>query len=733
MAGAAVCLIAGIFLYKAAPVFIFITAAILLTAILLIRIKFNKMHIAYIIFPVLMIIGYLDAAYQQNLYKETPSGKACVEGMIYNVKESSYGYQLFIRKNIFDKKRYVVLTDTYYPNGSRIIAKGNFSEFSIPTNPGEFDSRTYYNSLKICCRIKADEIIVKNEHYNLIYYYASRASDKINSTYNKICDEKYASVFGAMLLGKKDELDSELRDLLSSGGIGHILAISGLHISMIGMAVYKLLRKADMNYLISMIVSSLFIFFYGIMTGNGVSTIRALIMFSVYVYANVAEKTYDMISAASLAALISLIDSPMLIYNCSFLLSYMAVVGIVYVYGALSKSINCKNKIINGFAASLSIQICTLPVTLYFFYQVPVLSVFLNIIVIPLMSIVMFSAVSGGIAGLVFTGPGMIFIGPAVYIIKFYEWLCKLNEKIPWSVYTAGRPSIFRIFIYYLLVFLIVYLVTEKKKNKINLGIAACVLFLMVKIRTGFTAVFLDVGQGDCIFMQNKDGTTFLVDCGSSDKKMLYEYTLKPFLLSQGCDRLDYVIVTHCDSDHISGLKELFINNDIKVSNLVMPDTTLIDSDYENLVSIAESAGSSVSRIYEGMNLKRKDMSVCCLHPEPDYITSEKNDYSTTLLVRYKDYGILLTGDISGDVERHILDKNIPYKDINILKAAHHGSRNSNTEDFISYFNPDEVIISCGKDNSYGHPHEETLERFSKYGVRVRRTDELGAIIIHVD
>lgn len=732
MTGAAICLIAGILLRKAAPVYLFFVITIILVVISLIRIKFKKMHTAYIFFPILVITGYLCLGYQNKICDEPVADQVCIEGFVYNVKESDFGYQIFIRKNIFDKKRYVVMSDTYYPKGSRIKVQGKNTGFSSPTNPGEFDSKTYYNSLKIHSRIKADSILLIRKCENPVYYCASKVSDRIDEVFHGICNEKYASIFGAMVLGRKDELDNEVKDLLSSGGIGHILAISGLHISLIGMGIYKFLRKFGINYVITMIVSSGLIFFYGIMTGNGVSTIRAFIMFSVYVYANVAEKTYDMISAASLAAIVSLIDSPLLLFNCSFLLSYMAVVGIVYVYNSISKCINCQNKIVNGFVISLSIQIATLPITLYFFFRVPVFSVLLNIIVIPLMSIVMVSVILAGIFGIVGMGAGMLMIGPAVYIMKFFEWLCKLNKKINFAVYTAGRPEMFRIIAYYFLLIIIVYLVIEKKKYKMNLCIIFCVLLITIKIKTGFTIVFLDVGQGDGIFIENSDGTTFLIDCGSSDRKNIYEYILKPFLLSNGHSKLDYVIVTHCDSDHISGINEMLQKNDINVENLIMPDTALIEQNYEKLVLLAGESGIKVSKISEGMSLKKENLFMYCIHPEMGYLSNEKNDYSTTLLVKYKDFKVLLTGDISGSIEKQIIEKYIPFNDISVMKAPHHGSKNSNSEEFISYFLPDEVIISCGKDNSYGHPNRETLGRFLQYGINIRRTDELGAIRIHI-
>lgn len=726
------CFIAGIALAYAAPVIFMILIVLILTAYLTYRIKTQKIKTEYLFLPILIIIGYLCMEKQSNIYLDFPKGMADFEGVIYDVKESGDGYYIFIRNSIFDKERVMIFTEEKYRKGSLVNVKGEYEGIKKPTNPGQFDSRTYYNSLKVIGKVRCDKITVINEKYNLVYYAAARTTEFLEHQFNKICNEKYASVFNAMILGRKDELDTDIKELFSAGGISHILAISGLHISLIGMAMYRLLQRMGANYLASMLLSSAFILFYGIMTGNGVSTVRAFIMFVVYVYANVVGKTYDMISAAALAAIVSLIDSPLLIFNCSFLLSYMAVAGIVYVYGAFAKQIKMKNKFVEGFFVSLSIQITTIPITLFYFYRLPLFSVFFNLIVVPLMTLVMSSAIGGCIVSIFFVGMGRFLVAPAVYSVKLFEWICQLNKKISWSVYTAGCPQLIKIFIYYILVIGVLYLVNHCKKGKTIAALPVIILLFLIKLRTCLTITFADVGQGDSIFVLNKNGTSILIDCGSSSNRSVYEYTLKPMLYYYGCDKLDYVIVTHTDNDHISGIKNLMSENEIKINQLMLPLIGNKDEEYENLTELAKKNNTYIDYIYKGVSIKLHKLKLQCINPEKGHIYEDKNDGSTTLFLIYQDFSALLTGDITAITEDKLLRDELLFKDINVLKAAHHGSRYSNSDDFVSFLSPKEVVVSCGAGNSYGHPHIEALEVFSIYSKKIKRTDKDGAIIYKI-
>lgn len=499
---------------------------------------------------------------------------------------------------------------------------------------------------------------------------------------------------------------------------------------MLGMGVYKLLKRCGAGYVTAMLAGVGFIIFYGLVTGGGVSQTRALIMFAAAVYANVAARSYDMMSAASLSAVVMLADCPYLVHNSGFLLSFAAVFGISIVSSTLCKSFDSRNKILNSFLSGIGIQLATIPLVMYYYYRIPVLSVLLNMIVVPLMTIVMISGLSGIAMGSISRAAGTFAIGPGAIVLKFYEKICGGNLKIDGAVYTCGQPAVWKIVVYYVMLGLIIYLINKKPRRLKTFIVLVPLVFILIRPRGSFEIVFLDVGQGDGIFIRMADGTTMLVDGGSTDNSKLYEYTLEPFLLSQGVDTLDYVIVTHCDNDHISGLKSMLGESVINVVNFCMPSTTCTDEAYTALWELAQEYAQNTVEIYAGMRIGNEDSSVTCIHPSYKYDCSDRNDYSTTLIVQNDDFKALLTGDISSVQEKEITGIVRAYGPFDILKAAHHGSKYSSSEEFLDAAKPGTCVISCGTDNSYGHPHTETIERLENIKADIRRTDEEGAVTV---
>lgn len=723
--GIAAGLTVGIVLSETAGIAVLFVILLVMCSCITYNVISKKISAFYYLIPIAVIAGFIDMKYAVSIYENNSTEKSSVTGMVYLVKEKENNYELYIREDSFGRKRCIVYSDEYIEPGKYVVASGEILDFNEKRNPGEFDLAEYYHSLKIKYRINNSYIHVIDDKNNVIYNWAGRVSRKIDNVYKRICESSYASSFSAMVLGKKDDCDKEFKNLFSLAGIGHILAISGLHISLIGMGLYKLIRRMGCNFLLSMAISTGVILFYGIMTGNSVSTIRAVIMSIAAMYANFVGRTYDMMSAAALSAIIALADSPMLIFNCSFLLSYMAIIGIVYINRAFTTILNPQKKLTKNFICGLSIQLSTLPITLYFFYKLPLLSVFINLLVIPLMSVVMSSAIFAGISGIFAINLGKFLIGPAVYIMQFFVWLCRLGEKTGWQSYIAGEPALWKIAVYYIMVIIFIYL-SEKKKLFSPIFVAFGLTLILIKPVPDFETYFIDVGQGDCTYINSK-GTRILIDGGSSTNGRLYEYTLLPFLQSKGCDTLDYIFVSHTDKDHISGIIEILKKNDFKVKNMVLPDIETTDELYEELYEYSVRKKCNIIKLHKGMSFKFQKMQIQSLGPDKSEIYDDINDASEVLYVSYKNFSILFTGDISQKTEETLI-KSGNLKNVTFLKAAHHGSKNSSSPDFLGVVKPKYTIISCGKNNRYGHPHGETLERLEDIGTKVIRTDEAGAI-----
>ncbi len=247
--------------------------------------------------------------------------------------------------------------------------------------------------------------------------------------------------------------------------------------------------------------------------------------------------------------------------------------------------------------------------------------------------------------------------------------------------------------------------------------------------------------------MESKNGTTYLIDGGSSDISRVGTYRLQPFLLSQGTDYLDFAVITHSDNDHISGLKELIENGNIAIGKLVMPEIENKDEAYLALEALAQDNNISVQYIGTGDYIMDGGVRILCLHPSSGYQADSTNGYSTVLSVSYGKFDMLLTGDLEKDGENRVMklledekqwnqyfsdmiNDIPPVIDYDVLKVAHHGSKNSTFDAFLKLINPEVSLISCGRNNSYGHPHQELLERLENSGSRILITYETGAITI---
>lgn len=277
------------------------------------------------------------------------------------------------------------------------------------------------------------------------------------------------------------------------------------------------------------------------------------------------------------------------------------------------------------------------------------------------------------------------------------------------------------------------------------------------------TIAVLDVGQGDGIFMKGPEGGTYLVDGGSSDVKKVGQYRLEPFLKSQGVGVLDYVLISHGDGDHRNGVEELIERQDIgvKIRTLVLPVQEAWDEALAGLAKKAKDYGIRVVVIEPGRNIREGEMAITCIQPGNLGIKSEKaglrkentvpetgsiipvteklesgNEASMVLVVQYGQFAMLLTGDVEGEGEKQLtqqLEESYPDCTWEVLKVAHHGSKNSSTEEVLQQIQPAYAFISAGQENRYAHPHQETIERLADVGCKIYSTQENGAIIVEVE
>ncbi|MCM1046935.1 MAG: DNA internalization-related competence protein ComEC/Rec2 [Clostridiales bacterium] len=628
--------------------------------------------------------------------------------------------------------------------GSYICVRGKLRSFDTATNPGEFDARQYYQILKIQARLQNAIILKESESYSRfkesLYSLKSYLAALLDACY----EEGDASIMKAMLLGEKSGLDTDTKQLYQLNGVIHILTISGLHISIIGMGFYKLLCKLKTPNFISIPLALSVIYCYGVMSGMGVSTFRAIIMFALNIAAVLFGRTYDMLTAMSVAGILLLIEQPLYIYHSGFLFSFGAVLAIGLLRPVVKERLGDNEKVKEVMSTTISISIATLPVYLCFYYEYPLYSIFLNLIIIPGTSLLVSDGFITCAAAVCFLPLGKITAFPAHILLAFYELCCKLVMKLPNSRNIIGVPDIWQVLIFILILCFATYFCEKCTVLQFWQFILAALLCLTIRFQDGLQITLIDVGQGDSIYICAGADGRFLIDGGSSSKSDVGTYQILPFLKEEGADTLDAVFVTHMDSDHYNGISTLIEEtgqNGIKIENLILPDIDMDcrNEEYHNLEKMAAENGISVKYIHDGGSIRSGRLILTCLHPKQSEYAEDTNAASMVLYLEYEAFTALFTGDLEGTGEDavkerlkdYIIDKNDSGSmNITVLKAAHHGSRNSMQEDFLKTISPQITLISAGRDNRYGHPHEELLERVENAGSRIFRTDLGGAVTV---
>lgn len=637
--------------------------------------------------PILLILGFLSMSGQIKrppLYGAFEQEVPCeLTGKITMIVEKQWGKALYVTNNVVslsensnylcenvivfcpdddEGKEYLSnSSNEEYLVGNQVTVKGKLQKFSRPSNPGQFNEELYYQIENIDFKLEAEQIIISDAGYSKLHRLLGTIKSKLVQVYSSILAEKEAGALIAMLLGEKYLLNEEIKQLYQENGIAHVLAISGLHISLIGMFVFRLLRKLKLPTVPATTCSIFFIYSYGVLTNFSVSTNRAVVMMTIMLLSTLIGKTYDMLSATALSALIILLQNPLQILSAGFLLSFGAVLGIAILLPCFKTLFPTKNLIADSLLISVSAQAFTTPFILFFYYQLPTYSTITNLIILPFVTILTLTSILAVIVGVICMPLGVFLIGGANYILKFYEWICRMGSSIPGNLITVGRPDRLRLILCFLLIFLFVWVVRRYcKKYSLVLLALSMILLILPQRNSGLEITMLDVGQGDAIFMESNSGTTYLIDGGSSDVYKVGVNRLQPFLLYRGTDTIDYAIMTHSDEDHINGLTEIMVGKKIKIRNLVLPAIRNKDEAYLELELLAKKHGIELLFIKAGDAIKDDGLQMHCLHPSANYIAPSANAYSTVLSVRYGNFDMLLTGDLEQDGERivqEILEK----------------------------------------------------------------------------
>ena len=700
--------------------------------------------------------------------------------------------------------------------GSYVRVFGEVSPFLQATNPGEFDTAAYYRRKDCLFALRKTEITAQTKNYGRLEEFLSQLRYEAEVLFRKLLGEKNGATASAMVLGRKKGMDSEVKALYQGAGISHLLAISGLHLSLIGAGLFGLLKKVRLPVTLSAGISTWILIVYAQLTGMGISTRRALVMFLLFLAAGLLKRTPDLPTSLAVAALLLLVPKPQRILDAGFQLSFSAVLGIAVMIPVLQdgwEDAAPSLRVTDGVAgwniaracrflrqnilAGLGITMTMLPFLLIHFYEWSPWSVLLNLAVIPLMGILLPCLIGLQLVARLtalahcLELPQHLLCIAIEAIFSCYEQLCRSTMALPGSILHTGYPTWQALAVY--TIGLIALAVSGKKlRPHLRLAAAVCLMgIFLIRLPGELNVTMLDVGQGECVGIETREHHVYLVDAGSTSKKKTGQYQIIPWLKYIGTRRVEGIFITHWDEDHISAVGELLDwskSSRVKIRRIFLPDAALKDEALETLLQQIEEADVPVEYLSAGECMTDGTLQISCLHPYAKKVPEDRNDSSLVLRLSQGEFQMLLTGDLEQSGEDWLVEQarqgaeppqpiaqeqaqqgaeqpqltaqeqtqqgaepshpvtqgqTLPCAPstqpaaqnplrCTILDAGHHGASNATGEALLDLAQPELVLISCGKNNRYGHPAPETLKRLEERGIRWYSTAEVGAIQVHV-
>ena len=701
------------------------------------RIRKNK-HIGLYLFFTLLGIGsmLLNPVLKEERFFMANNGQdLSLQGKVVEVREYDYGNQYIIKpsKDNFFKSKIKVEApkDLRVPKEGDIIrARGKIEALSFPRNPGSFNERHYLMTRGIPAKLKADSLDMLKEQKKLPVL--QRIGHYYGGMFEHIMPYQEAQIMKAMLLGDKIFLSKDIQELYKDVGIAHVLAISGLHISVIAGLLWWILKKLGLSQRQQSIGVILVLWTYAALTGFSVSITRAATMMSVIILGTLIEEKPDPLTSWSFAALVLLLCNNLYLWDIGFQLSFVAVGSLIILTPFLGKIFIIPKKIRAYLAPALAVTLGTAPLIAYYYYVITPISILMNLILIPLISLVVIAGFLAMLICPISLLLAKLMIGSSYYLLVFIEKICQLGLKVPFATIIVGRPDPLELIIYILLLGISIFYLNlhleERQKLKLYLGSLGILLGLFVFVKRAMPGnlqvIFLDVGQGDSMVIITPNHKTFVIDGGiKGNGKKLHD-----FLKYKGIRKVDGAILSHAHSDHMDGLGELA--QTYPIERLFLSEIPLEDKHFKAFYDIIQKEDIPVYKMRANDLIKDKDMTIECIFPFEDLPPLEGNDASLVLVLKHGLVSYYFTGDIEKNFEEEVA-AHIKSNQINILKVPHHGSKTSSTQALIDRSKPDLAVISCGEKNLYNHPSKEVIERYENNKVPIKITKDLGAIMTY--
>ena len=642
-------------------------------------------------------------------------------------EKTDYGYRAEGTISL-ENKEYTLIC---YLDEAEAVAPGanlsGFFRFRV-TAPGGMKESTYFQGEGIfLLAYQEDEITILAGELSRKDL-AAHLRQEILQVLEEALPEDTAAFAKALLLGDSSDLDYRTKTDFTVSGIRHIVAVSGLHVSILfTLLSFLSFRKRFLSALLAFPT----LFLFAAVTGFTPSVSRACIMSGLMLLASLINQEYDGPTALSVAGLLLLLVNPLVIASVSYQLSFASVAGIFLFSPGIRKWLNTwfdlqkasrlKRAFVRWLTLSVSVTLgattATAPLCAYYFGTVSLAAVVTNLLVLWAVSLIFYGLILLCLVSLVWETAAVLLGKAIAFLIRYVLLTAKIIAKFPLSAVYTRSPYIVA-WLAFVYVLLAVFLLSRNRKP-LQLGCCA-VLGLCFALLASWTEplldevrfTVLDVGQGQCLLLQS-EGKSYLVDCGGSSDAIAADVAAET-LLSQGVSQLDALILTHLDRDHAGGIGNLLSRVDAEL--LILPAVCPGETYPAEKTVYAEgdlqlSSGNTEIRIFASR------------------IPGNDNENSLCILFDTENCDILITGDRDGFGERNLL-RHADIPKVDVLVAGHHGSKHSACEAFLETVRPEIVCISAGRDNPFGHPAPETLRRLQKYGCTVYRTDIQGDIIL---
>lgn len=641
------------------------------------------------------------------------------------------------------------LDDSPYEYGDVLKIKGKLEKPIGQKNFGEFDYELYLAREKIFTYIniwqeKDIQKIGENDS-NFLVSFSLSARDKIKEITKQTLPPPYNYLLVGMLLGGKSFIPSPLKEIFAEAGIMHILAVSGLHVGIIAMALLALLSMLKLPKKFKLFILILILITYASITGFRPSVLRATIMFILLIGGKLINRSRNLNISLFFAAFLILLLNPLILYDAGFLLSFIVTFFIInlspILQGLLSKIVVW---IKNPLAVSTAAWVGIFPLSAYFFSKVSIISIISNIFIIPLTGIAVILGFITFFIGLMSISLAGLFANLNYLVLNLITLIAKSFSALPFAFIYVAQPSVTVIILYYLTVFFIIEIFYKKtlspkiKKKAILIVLSVTLLIIIVQVfypADNLKVNFINVGEGDCILIEAPNKINILIDGGGTPQSDfdVGNKIVIPYLRRKGINEIDLLILTHPHLDHLEGL--LPILKEFKV-DMVLDSGLLCDSsEYKEFISLILEKGISYHKAKAGDNfIFSNNLEIFLLNPLYDsdfYEESDFNNASIVVKLFYKNANFLFTGDIEEAAEKKLLVwQNILQSDI--LKVAHHGSSTSTNLEFLDKVNPNIAVITVGK-NHFGHPSQKIIERLEDKNIQIYQTDEDGTVIIRTN